>query len=315
MVLNEEEQSLFHHALTALRECGSDELRVVEKRFRDLSALGAAIAQFPSIIEAHSVRGIQRDGATLAASICDFSRSTRLLHTPTRVVAARSYLVAKTHAFSLISMVSCDLPQLQAAVRSVVFSIACSLMAEEVYLSCLDDESFPREKKELLAEDLIRLWDSGNDPRSTEHVPALRSLWTARDEIPPTFGTMDGSSELVRISLELGDDWQEFILANLEDDASRASLEEFLFGLSYEEILDVRARLARFGIGAVGRDEVRSYLGDVPDYPPVAVSDPRSIYDFYAQRRETARNRNRSNSGGPLRTLEEYYLMYRMARE
>lgn len=313
--LNESEEKLVGAAIEQLRECNPQEADIVGKRFEDLRALGDAISRFPSVRDSQSLRGIFRDGDTLAQSLRTFSRSSRLLHTPTRIVAARSYLVAKTHAFSLLSMVSCDIPGLQDSIRSVVFSIVCSLMAEDVYLACLDDQTFPNDKKDLLAADLVRLWDSGSDPRASEHVPALQSLWAARDAAPPIFGTMDGSSEMIRISLDMGEDWQDFLLQKLHDIEIRSALEEFLFGLSYEEINNVRMRLVRFGISSVGKEEVRSYLGNQPNYSIVVDSDPRCIYDFYVERRDATVARIRDNKPGPKKPLEELYLMHRMAVE
>lgn len=315
LALSEEEELLVEQVVSLLRSCDPLEAELVERRFQDLHALGEAISRFPSVREAQVLRGVLRDGDTLAASLKDFSRSGRLLHTPTRIVAARSYLVAKTHAFSLLSLAGCGLAEIQARIRSVVFSIACSLMAEDVYLSCLEDPLFSEERKALLAADLVRLWDSGSDPRSSEHVPALQALWAARDAAPPVFGTMDGSCEMIRISLDMGDDWQDFLLDKLKDEEIKSALEEFLFGLSYEEIRTVRSRLARFGIPSVGHEEVRSYLGDSPSYVAGGHGDPRYIYDFYSERRDLAQGRRRMSASGPKRPLEELYLMYRLIQD
>jgi hypothetical protein len=196
----------------------------------------------------------------------------------------------------------------------VVFSIVCTLMAEEVYFSCLEDPLFPGPIKRQLADDLISLWESGTDPRSVVHLPALEALWAARDSSPPTFGTMDGTSELLRISFDLGKDWQEFLVDQAESMETRWALEEFIFGLSYEEIQQVRSRLNRFGILAVGHDEVRSYLGSRPAYTIVRDSEPRAIYDFYVDRREAAVFRKRTSAQGPRKTLEEMYLKFRIAQ-
>jgi hypothetical protein len=188
-------------------------------------------------------------------------------------------------------------------------------MTEEVYFSCLEDPAFSLDIKRRLADDLIALWESGTDPRTVQHLPALEALWTARDNAPPSFGTMDGSSELFRVSIDLGEDWQEFLVKYMDDDETRWALEEFLFGLSYEEILEVRSRLGCFGIMAVGHDEVRSFLGSRPAYAIVRNSDPRAVYDFYIDRRDAAAFRRRTSAPGPQKALEEMYLKFRIAQE
>lgn len=312
LALSVGEESLVQRVLEFLRSCDPAEADLVERRFQDLRIFGEAISRFPSVKETQILRGVMRNQKTLVDSLKEFSRSGRLLHTPTRIVASRSFLVAKTHAFSLLALAGCEFDECRSDIRAVVFSIACSLMAEDVYLSCLEDTQLSQEKKDFLILDLIRLWDSGSDPRASEHVPALQALWAARDTAPPVFGTMDGSYEMIRISLDMGDDWQDFLLDRLKHEETRNALEEFLFGLSYEEITEVRSRLIKFGIPSVGKEEVRAYLGDRPSYSIDSYDDPRYIYDFYAERREAARERSRMISPGPKKALEELYLMYRM---
>jgi hypothetical protein len=199
--------------------------------------------------------------------------------------------------------------------RKVILSIIHTLMAEEVYFSCLEDPGFSQDVKMNLANDLISLWDSGTDPRTIQHLPSLDALWTARDSSPPAFGTMKGTSEVLRITIDMDKDWQQFLVAHVSTDETRWALEEFLFGLSHEEINTVRSRLIQSGINAVGHDEIPSYLGCDPTYGIINSSDYRAIYNFYVDRRDAARFRKRVSAPGPRRALEEIYLKYRIAQE
>ena len=319
LTLDEEEQSLVKEALEWLESEHPEDAELASRRFMDLALLGKAISRFPSVVESQILRGVERNGKTLVASLTQFSRASRILHTPSRVVASRSFLVAKSHAFSLLCILLDHSHPLQSGIKTVIFKISCALMAEDVYLACLDNPLFPMEKKIKLASDLVHLWEHGIDPRSVEHVYSLQALWSARDVSPPTFGTLDGSSELVRLSMELDDDWQEFMLYNIHNEETKAALEEFLFGLSYEEIQQLRGRLATYGICAIDYADVRFYLGSEPAYGDYAGyihnGDPRAIYDFYAERRDAAQYRQRSKAPGPHKTLEELYLIYRMSQE
>ena len=137
-------------------------------------------------------------------------------------------------------------------------------MAENVYFSCLDDPGFSTNTKAKLADDLIALWDSGTDPRSIHHLMALSSLWSARDSSPPSFGTMDGITELLRISFDMGSEteWEEFLKEESTND-----------------------------------------------------HDPRAIYDFFIERRDACTLRKRVSAPGPLHTIEEIYLKYRIILE
>ncbi|MDR0589824.1 MAG: hypothetical protein LBG25_04710 [Spirochaetaceae bacterium] len=315
VALKETEELLVREIEAYLDSQFPEDAALVRQRFICLRALGEAVSAFPSVREAHTLRGVFRDEEKLIEALCDFMPSARLLHIPTKIVATRSYLVAKAHAFSLLSILAHNIDRFYIPIRKIIFSIICTIMTEEVYLSFLSDPAFSEKIKFRLANDLICLWDSGTDPRAVQHLPALEALWMARDAAPPSFGTMDGASELIRISLDLEKDWRDFLVSQTANDETRWALEEFLFGLSYEEITEVRSRLSRFGISAVNYDEIPSFLGSKPSYTEVTNADPRGIYDFYVDRRDMAAFRKRISAPGPKRPLEEIYLRYRIAQE
>jgi hypothetical protein len=313
LILEENEARLVEVIELYLDTKYSEENKLVKERFKCLQALGEAISQYPSVRTRQKLRETQRGEESLLEVLSGFSSTSRLFHIPTRVVAIRSFLVAKFHAFSLLSLLVRDIKEFYIPLRRILFLIICTLMAEDVYFSCLEDASLSHESKLGLAEDLIALWESGRDPRSAHYLAALEDLWLARDAAPPSFGTMEGASELIRISIELEGEWQGFLMDEAtNNDETKWALEEFLFGLSYEEIRKVRSYLVRFGISAVGRDEVRSYIGSRPAYGVVKDADPRGIYDFYIDRRDAAIFRKRISASGPKKTLEEMYLKYLM---
>jgi len=313
--LTEEENRLAGEIEEWLNEINSEDINLVRERFFHLRALGAAVFAYPSIRDTQFLRGIIRDEMKLAEAIMAFSSSSHMLNTPTKVVAMKSFLVAKFHAFSLLFYLTTGREDFHEAVRTVIFSVISTLMAETVYFTCLEDPGFSHNTKASLADDLIALWDSGIDVRGIRHLSALSSLWIARDAAPPGFGTMDGNTELLRISMELEGDWREFLKEESTNDETRWALEEFLFGLSWEEIRQVRSRLSRFGISAVGYDEIRSYLDTKPSYSVVDDRDPKAIYSFFMERRDACMLRKRFFSPGPRHTLEEIYLKYRIIME
>jgi len=316
-VLTEEEEVLVGRALDWLKDKNPADYTLVSERFRRLRNLGSAVFDYPSIKDTKFVRDILVNEYQLTESLLFFSAANHQLRTPAKVAALRSFLVAKFHAFSLLCNLTHENQSLFLQAKDISFSVVFTLMAEDVYFSCLDDPGFSSGTKSQLAHDLINLWDSGTDKRSIHHLMALSSLWAARDSAPPSFGTMDGNTELLRISIDMGSEteWEDFLKEESTNDNTRWALEEFLFGLSYEEILQVRQRLRKYGVTTVSHEEVRSYLDSTPVYSAVNDQEPRAIYDFFVERRDACTLRKRVSAPGPLNTLEEIYLKYRIILE
>jgi hypothetical protein len=312
-----EEERLIEESEVWLNERNSQDYVLMHERFRRLRNLGVAVFDYPSIRDTKFVRDILINEHQLAESLLFFSAASHQLRTPAKVAALRSFLVAKFHAFSLLSNLTIKNDRLHTASRDISLSVVFTLMAEDVYFSCLDDPSFSNVTKSRLANDLINLWDSGTDERSIHHLSALSSLWKARESAPPSFGTMDGNTELIRISIDMGTEteWEDFLKEESTTNETRWALEEFLFGLTYEEIFQVRDRLGKYGVTAVSNNELRSYLDSKPVYSTVNGQDPRAIYDFFIERRDSCILRKKVRAPGPLHTLEEIYLKYRIILE
>ena len=313
--LTDFEKKLAYKAITWLKKTYPQEIKLVKKRFKHLIRLEKAVFSYPSIRDIQFLKGIIRDEACLAESLKVFSKSSPLLHIPSKVVAMKGFLVAKYHAFSLLLLLLNEKKDWQAEVRNVTFSVISTLIVEEVYFSCLEDTGFSSNTKVRLADDLITLWDSGADIRGLHHLSALSSLWIARDATPPSFGTMDGNTELLRITMDLEEDWSEFLVAESGSCETKWALEEFVFGLSWEEIQKVRFKLIQNGISAINYDQLGSYLDSKPAYSVFTESDPRAFYDFFIERRDVCNLRKRMNLPGPKHTLEEIFLKHRIIME
>jgi hypothetical protein len=314
LFLSEHELSLVEKALNSLGAESSDdnEAKLIKQRLDCLKAFGKAIALYPSIRESQFLRGYVRDEKQLIKSLVGLAPSSHLLRIPARIQAVRSFLVTKFHSFSLLAKLMEPDTHLYEDIRTILFSVMFTIMAEDVYFSCLDDPSIPEEIKFHLADELVSLWDSGAEPAMIKHFPFLDALWTARNDSPPSFGTMDGNSELIRLCINLQEDWKDFLLNQIAIEETKWALDEFLFGLSYEELVSVRSRLKTFGIPAANYSEIRSYLGNAPAYTAIDNSDPRYLHDFYMDRKEAAIFRKRLSNPGPHKTLEEIYLKYRI---
>jgi len=315
IALTEAENQLVDEIEAWLLERHPDDGKVVAESFSRLRTLGDAVFAYPSIRDAQFLRGEVFDENRLIESLLALSSSSLLLRIPTKIVAMRSFLVAKFHAFSLLVTLTVDSEDLQNEARKIVFSIISTLIAEAVYFSCLDDPNFSRDTKASLAVDLIELWDSGVDTRGLRHFSALSSLWLARNSSPPNFGTMDGNTELIRLTMDLDEDWREFLVEESSNDHTRWAIEEFLFGLAWEEIQKVRSHLVLCGIDSVGLEGIRRYMDSNPAFFGVDEGDPRTFYDFFIERRDACNFRKKLAAPGPRHTLEEIYLKHLIIME
>ena len=121
-----------------------------------------------------------------------------------------------------------------------------------------------------------------------------------------------GTSELIMISFQMDDTWADFIKTKLGDKGVNQAMEEFLFGISSEQILKLKNILREKGIAAIGRNEVSTFLGT--DVKTNVGEDYRDFYQQYSLRRDNARARKRLDLPGPHKTLEDYFISFVMEK-
>ncbi len=310
VVLNPNERTLVNRVFENLRVYSPETMVGVATRIMDLERLSVSISRYPSMHERGAFPGQARDSGTLVDTLCDFGEGERLLTLPTKAILGKGFLVAKFHAFSAITKVAVNSfftdEDIQ-ALRQATLNIMFTLMAEDVYMSLLGDPNLNSELRRDIAIALAELWEHRLDQNVASVAPILDAVWTVRDKIAPNFGTMIGTSELLMLSIALDDTWQKFISRKLGDDDVSQAMEEFLFGLTYEDISLIRSELKKRGVGAIGRDEVPGVLGH---QATLSNEDPRIFYRAYTLRRENANSRKRLNLPGPKKTLEDHYMQF-----
>ena len=108
----------------------------------------------------------------------------------------------------------------------------------------------------------------------------------------------------------MDEQWSAFIKTRLSDPGVNQAMEEFLFGISYEQITRLKNILREKGIAAIGRDEVSNFLGT--DVKTNMSEDYRDFFQQYSLRRDNARARKRLDLQGPHKTLEDYFISFVM---
>ncbi|MGI5116823.1 hypothetical protein H0R97_01430 [Treponema socranskii] len=295
-----------------MSEADAERVLIIKDRMKDLEHLARAIALFPSLLEQHDLPGGMRTPKTLVEMLIDNREAgDRTLLLPSKASLGKGFLVAKMHTFSSLSKQSTRIKapaSLSEELMTEAVTMMFSLLAEDVYLNLIADKTLSREIRRQWGYSLLMLWEYRTDDRIQVIAPILNEVWTARRKLAPAFGTMMGTSELLLISMQMDGQWLGFIKNKLSDPGVSQAMEEFLFGISYEQISQLRTILRTKGIAAIGRDEVADYLGT--HIKTDAGLDYRDFYSLYTIRRDDARERARMKLQGPHKTLEDYFIQF-----
>ena len=312
VILTEKQKKLIDDLLVYMSEADAERVLIIKDRMKDLEHLARAIALFPSLLEQHDLPGGMRTPKTLVEMLIDNREAgDRTLLLPSKASLGKGFLVAKMHTFSSLSKQSTRIKapaSLSEELMTEAVTMMFSLLAEDVYLNLIADKTLSREIRRQWGYSLLMLWEYRTDDRIQVIAPILNEVWTARRKLAPAFGTMMGTSELLLISMQMDGQWLGFIKNKLCDPGVSQAMEEFLFGISYEQISRLRTILRTKGIAAIGRDEVADYLG-----MPIktdAELDYRDFYSLYTIRRDDARERARMKLPGPHKTLEDYFIQF-----
>ncbi len=318
IVLTPHQQDLVDKLKAALKEKAPANYERVSKRLANIEKLAQAIARFPSLLEKIDTTSSVRTPEALVDNIISYQHDgDTTLHMPSKAILGKGFLVSKIHTFySMSKLARTKAGMSEKEVKEYsneTISMMFTLMAEDVYLNLIKDDSLSMELRRQLAYSLIILWEHRSDQTISDIAPVLQNVWNARRTLAPAFGTMMGTSELLLVSIQMDQDWRDFIKTRLGDSEVSQAMEEFLFGLSYEQILKLRQILREKGVKAIGRDEVSSYLGE--RIKTDVSLDYRDFYLLYTVRRDNARARKRLHVQGPQHTLEDFFIRFVLERD
>ncbi len=291
-----------------------EQLNNITDRMSRLEGLAKSLATFPSLLERANLTAEVRTPQALIESLITHTQDgDNTLQLPSKATLGRGFLVAKIHTFSSLNKLSKSVgmaKKVSQAFQDETVSMMFLLLAEDVYLNLIRDTNLEMDFRRQLALSLLLLWEHRADQNISDISPVLQTVWKARRALAPAFGTMMGTSELIMISFQMDDQWSAFIKTKLAIPEVSQAMEEFLFGLSFEQINKLKSILREKGIPAIGRDEVSQYLGE---HIKTDVSmDYRDFFTQYSIRRDNARARRRMGLPGPHRTLEDLFIRFVM---
>ncbi|MGI5059206.1 hypothetical protein [Treponema pectinovorum] len=306
---------------------------VFQKRMGDLKRLVTAIMEFPSLLSKAKLTAETRTPQDIIELLVDSSSDygRTFIQLPSKATLGKGFLTAKLHTFSSLAKLAQNIndtkdlnakkddssaeknkisEKLIQAFKDETVSMMFLLLVEDVYLNLVKDDSLDIDFRRQLGTSLLLLWEHRADQNIADIAPVLTCVWKARRTLAPAFGTMMGTSELIMFSFQMDEVWTQFIRTQLKITEVSQAMEEFLFGISYEQIKKLKLLLREKGIGSIGRNEVSKFLGE--DVKTDLSGDYKDFYSQYSIRRDNARARKRLNLEGPHRTLEDHFIRFVM---
>lgn len=295
-----------------------EDTRLVEDTLTSLNLLAESISNYPSLLNQQVLGRHSRTLETLVDNLCSHSGLNLLLNTPTKAVLGRGFTIAKMNFFILISYICADYLHLCSGkenIKKVIALNVFSILAEEVFISIISDDTLEvslRTKAGLL---LAKIWEYRVYKGIEELEPVLTDLWISRQSFKPSFGTMQGISEITSFCADRNPMWLTFLGDNEFNEDILDALKEYLMGLSYEEIIKIEDYMETNSIPSFNMEDLDRVLENKKSYPMNDYHDPREMYHFYARRKNNAIFRKKSCMRGPARTIEEYIICYMLKHE
>ncbi len=314
--LDEGEQAVVVDGLKVLDTSGSPQAQFIKDAFDRLGAAADLVRSCPSI--QRSFRGRKEvSSETLVELLCRLPDYDLDLHVPTKAILGQAYLIAKINFFKGLGYALEGVGASGELLERADFEAGQTIytkLAEELFLSIVTDPHGKQAVKVRAARSLFQIWENRLSAEIDDFAPVLESVWIARNNMRPVLGTLKGTHELLRMLASTQDHrfLDHFTMEEVPYEEVQA-FEEFLFGISHEEIQKLRAHLDTQA-SAVSPEDARGILGRSKEsWAPSG--GPQALYTSYKKRKVKANYRVLTESPGPKKTAEEYVMTSFLERE
>ena len=301
-----------------LADAGRDEdARHLGANLAALEHQADAIDLYPSIVQSNRLGNSERNVVTLVAELSENYRDDDVFVMPTKAVLGRCFEIGRINLLYMVNHFAQSFDPGSPGRQDVlgfVMNHMLSIMTEEVLLALLSEPEHD-DVKGVAAQALARIWEDRISVKAISFSPELRKMWLIRRESIPVFGTLTGMHEYMSLYKNVDETSRHYILQASESPDEATALEEFLFGLTFEELNVVKNALSRLGKNCVERAEIAGILGKDDIYLSCGVDDPLELYRFFNYRRKCATARVYARSRGPIRTFEENFMAYLLMRD
>jgi hypothetical protein len=229
------------------------------------------------------------------------------LRLPPEAVFGQAFLLSKIRLFRAVG----DDPETPEPLRVRAAAEAAqsiySRLVEDIFLAVTVDADVARLVRLAAARHLEHLWSDRQLVEIDDVAPLLEAIWQARNRLRPVLGTMLGTSELVSLFQCTRDErFLDYFVRDTVEIEETQAFEEFLFGMSHEQINALRRLMNDRGVRVVSIDDARKLLGlSSSDWRP-ETPEPEGIHASFRARKTKASYRVLVDASGPRRTAEEY---------
>ncbi len=318
IIFKPEEQAIIDLLVEEMNNRNLDgELLQIGRNEMALHELSRSISMYPSILGSQNLGTSSRSVETLIDNLVLRDVMDMLFHMPTKAILGHSYSLAKINYFFMLLYLCREtggMKELEERFLQVIFNNIFSIMAEEVFIAIISDKRIPMHIRSNAGYLLANIWEYRIDHGVEEFAPTLASIWHARDRLTPTYGTMLGVSELFRLASESDPVWFEFLQRDELADDEIDALQEFLLGLSYEEMKQISYQMKKEGKYAVNGEDITKLVGEQDINQLYQEGDPRRFFKSFSHRKNNAIYRAKGNLQGPKKTFEEYLMCFLLSR-
>jgi hypothetical protein len=313
---DEREHQLVTSALGVISAVDESEAALLEQSLDRLARAADLVTHSPPLLGSWEVRRVRSSSSeTLLDLLCAVPEWDMDLHVPMRVIFGHAYLVAKINFFKglIYGLEAVGGPdELRDGAEQELGQSIYSKLAEELFVSIVTDPKAERTVKTAAAQSLFRIWEERLHTEIDDFAPVLESVWRARNRMRPVIGTTLGTHEFFALLREGTDArFLEYFEGDIPEEQVQA-FEEFLFGLSWEQLTALRERMAREHESSVSSEQ--AHAGVPPSWAPHA-EGPQALYTSYKKRRVKAQYRAITSSPGPRKTAEVFVMTAFLKRE
>ncbi|MEE2709653.1 MAG: hypothetical protein VYA69_08655 [Gemmatimonadota bacterium] len=286
----------------------------IEDSTERLERLATLMMAYPSLRQSQKLGEQTRNHTTLIEALSDATPFTTDLVLPMRVMVGQTYVVARLNFFRLLHRLATETetqPAVEDAIMERISQTIHAKVIEILLVSIVGDKTLEEPVRTKGAEALTCFWEDRLASGLETFRPVLQATWEARRKITVQLGTMMGVSEIFSL-MGKGCDYRfiDYFGRETCPQEEQQALEEFLFGLSKEQIESLKTKMV---------DGSQPVVDPLLEPAPLDASylDHHSLTDFvtrlylfFVKRHLEAMTRRVSGVQGPARTAEEYVMIY-----